>query len=97
MLCGNIVNNRISLDAIQRCQRAWAELQGQQIVSRNVAEPLIKEMREVVQLIEERIAELRERVWWLGTRLYDSLTTIIHAARAVPLYVTLPVGHTRMT
>ena len=64
VLCGNIVNNRISLDAIQRCQQAWAELQEQQIVTREVAEPLINEMREVEKLIAERIAELRSRVWW---------------------------------
>jgi hypothetical protein len=64
VLCGNIVNNRISLDAIQRCQQAWAELQELQIVSREVAEPLVAEMREVQKLIEERIAELRSRVWW---------------------------------
>lgn len=64
VLCGNIVNNRISLDAIQRCQQVWAELQAQQIVSRELAEPLVAEMREVEKLIEERIAELRSRVWW---------------------------------
>ena len=64
VLCGNIVNNRISLESIGRCQRAWAELQQRQIVTPAVAEPLIAEMREVQTLIEERIAELRSRVWW---------------------------------
>jgi hypothetical protein len=64
MLCGNIVNNRIALDAVHRCQQAWAELQEQQIVCREVAEPLLSEMREVQKLIEERIVELRSRVWW---------------------------------
>ncbi len=64
VLCGNIVNNRISLESIERCQQAWAELQQRRIVTPAVAEPLIAEMREVQRLIEERIAELRSRVWW---------------------------------
>jgi hypothetical protein len=64
VLCGNIVNNRISLDAAKRCEQAWGELVEQQIVSREVAEPLVAEMRAVQKLIEERIAELRSRVWW---------------------------------
>ncbi|MEX2142632.1 MAG: hypothetical protein WD894_25485 [Pirellulales bacterium] len=64
VLCGNIVNNRISLDAMYRCQLAWAELQEQQIIARHIAEPLVAEMREVQKLIEERIAELRSHVWW---------------------------------
>jgi hypothetical protein len=64
VLCGNIVNNRIAVDAVRRGEEAWAELVEQEIVSREVAAPLVAEMREVQRLIEERIAELRSRVWW---------------------------------
>jgi hypothetical protein len=64
VLCGNIVNNRIALDAVKRSQQAWAELQELQIVPPEMAEPLVAEMREVERLLEERIAELRSRVWW---------------------------------
>jgi hypothetical protein len=64
VLCGNIVNNRIALEAVERGGQAWRELVEQQIVSREVAEPFIDGMREVQKLIEERIAELRSRVWW---------------------------------
>jgi hypothetical protein len=64
VLCGNIVNNRIALEAVERGEQAWQELVEQQIVSRDVAEPFIAGMREVQKLIEERIAELRSRVWW---------------------------------
>jgi hypothetical protein len=64
VLCGNIVNNRIALDAVRRSEEAWGELVEQQIVSAEVADPLVAEMRELQKLIEERISELRSRVWW---------------------------------
>lgn len=64
VLCGNIVNNRIALEAVERGEQAWSELVEQQIVSREVAEPFIAEMRNVQKLLEERITELRSRVWW---------------------------------
>jgi hypothetical protein len=64
VLCGNIVNNRIALEAVERGEQAWRELVDQQIVSREVAEPFIAGMHELQKLIEERIAELRSRVWW---------------------------------
>jgi hypothetical protein len=64
VLCGNIVKNRMSLAAIVRCREAWGELIEQRIVTTDFAEPLINEMRRVQGMIEERIAELRARVWW---------------------------------
>ena len=64
VLCGNIVNNRIALEAVERGEQAWTELVEQQIVSPETAQPFIAEMRELQKLIEERIAELRSRVWW---------------------------------
>jgi hypothetical protein len=64
VLCGNIVNNRIALEAVERGEQAWRELVEQQIVSREVAEPFVAEMRDLQRLLEERIAELRSRVWW---------------------------------
>jgi hypothetical protein len=64
VLCGNIVKNRMSLAAIVRCQEAWGELVEQRIVTREFAEPLVSEMRRVQGMVEERIGELRARVWW---------------------------------
>jgi hypothetical protein len=64
MLCGNIVKNRMSLEAIQRCPAAWHELVEQRLVAAEMATPFFVEMREVQKLIEDRIAELRSRVWW---------------------------------
>jgi hypothetical protein len=64
MLCGNIVKNRIALETVQSGEQAWSELVEQQIVSPQVAEPFIAEIRGLQTLIEERIAELRTRVWW---------------------------------
>jgi hypothetical protein len=64
VLCGNIVNNRIALEAVGSGEQAWRELVEQHIISREVAEPFIAEMRDLQNLLEERIADLRSRVWW---------------------------------
>jgi hypothetical protein len=64
VLCGNIVKNRMSLAAVVRCQQAWGDLTGQEIVTTEVADPLVADMRAVQRMVEERIAELRARVWW---------------------------------
>lgn len=63
-ICGNIVNCKRSREAAANSLRALQELGDLRPDLRGRISPLIEEGRGVQRLVEERIAELRSRVWW---------------------------------
>jgi hypothetical protein len=64
VLCGNIVCCKRSLSAANESLTALESLQARGKIPSEVITPLITECREVRSLVEQRIAELRSRVWW---------------------------------
>jgi len=64
VLCGNIVCCRLSLDAARRCERAMHEIRQRRPELDEALMTLIDEGRQLQALIEQRIADLRSRVWW---------------------------------
>jgi hypothetical protein len=63
-LCGNIVCCKRSLEAADNSLRALRELADRRPELRERIDPLLAEGQEVRQLVDDRIAELRGRVWW---------------------------------
>jgi hypothetical protein len=63
-LCGNIVCCKRSLEAADNSLRALRELAARRPELRERIDPLLAEGQEVRQLVDDRIAELRGRVWW---------------------------------
>jgi hypothetical protein len=63
-LCGNIVYCKIALEAASKTLGALEELKRLGRVPGNVLTPLTEEGVVVRQLVEQRIADLRSRVWW---------------------------------
>jgi len=63
-LCGNIVCCKRALEAAHRSLAAMQELRSAGILAPAVVDPLLDEGKIVRGLVEERIAELRSRVWW---------------------------------
>ena len=64
VLCGNIVCCRQALVAAARSVTALEELAKQGSVPAAILQPLIEEGRQVKALVEQRVTELRSRVWW---------------------------------
>ena len=64
VICGNIVNCRRGLAGVIDAETALAELRERGVIPPELADELLPEVRRVKRLVEERIAELRERVWW---------------------------------
>ena len=63
-LCGNIVCCKRSLAGADQCLRGLRALRDRGVAAPAVIDPLIQEGEQVRKLVEERIAELRSRVWW---------------------------------
>jgi hypothetical protein len=63
-LCGNIVCCKRALEAARRSVQSLRELSQQHPRLSDPLAPLIEEGQEIVQLVEDHIAELRSRVWW---------------------------------
>ena len=63
-LCGNIVCCRRALEAAQRCIKALESLGARALVPAHTLAALMAEGREVEALVQERIRDLRSRVWW---------------------------------
>jgi hypothetical protein len=64
VLCGNIVCNKIALAANKRCEEALLALRQRKTVPADVIDPLLPDLLEARASIEQRIAELRSKVWW---------------------------------
>jgi hypothetical protein len=64
VLCGNIVNCRRGLAGIQQSEAALAALRDRDVIPADLADSLVQQIQPARQLLEERIAELRSRVWW---------------------------------
>lgn len=63
-ICGNIVCCRKALAAAAAAEDAFLRLRARQYVPREVTDPLLQKLRATQHAIEERIADLRSRVWW---------------------------------
>jgi hypothetical protein len=63
-ICGNIVCNRFALEAVERSLADFAELESAGVLPAVFREKLLPRLRELRQLIVERIAAMRKRVWW---------------------------------
>ena len=64
VLCGNIVCNKIALAANKRCEVALLALRHREVIPAAVIDPLLPDLLAARASIEERIAELRAKVWW---------------------------------
>jgi len=64
VICGNIVNCKRALEAAELGVEAWTSLRNKSFFSKEDVEEMIAGHVEAVRLINERIAELRKKVWW---------------------------------
>ncbi len=64
VLCGNIVKCKHSLAAANECLAALERLRERRLLPPKKLEALIAECTEIRGLVEQRIAELRGKVWW---------------------------------
>ena len=64
VLCANIVKNRLALAAIEQGRGGLEALKKRKTIKAAVADQLIAESDQVHELISQRIAELRSKVWW---------------------------------
>jgi hypothetical protein len=64
VLCGNIVCNKIALAANKRCEEALLALRERKVIPADVIDPLLPDLLEARASLEQRIAELRSKVWW---------------------------------
>ena len=64
VLCGNIVCCKKSIAAANECLQGLESLRARGAVPAQVLNPLIRECKEVRELVDEHIAQLRGRVWW---------------------------------
>lgn len=63
-LCGNIVNCRRGLEGASKSMRALESLGSSGHVPLATIQPLLEQGRQVIEMLETHIAELRSRVWW---------------------------------
>lgn len=64
VLCGNIVNNRRGLEALHESKAALEELRTMNVIAPDVAAKIERGLDEMIGQMNERIAELRSKVWW---------------------------------
>jgi hypothetical protein len=64
VLCGNIVYNRIALDANRRSHESLTILRDRKLLPAETVQPLLAMLDEARTSIEARIAEMRAKVWW---------------------------------
>jgi hypothetical protein len=63
-ICANIVNNRIALEAVEKSLANFAELEAAGVLPPVFRDRIVPRVRELRQLIVDRIAAMRKRVWW---------------------------------
>jgi hypothetical protein len=63
-ICGNIVCNRFALEAVEKSLAGFAELDEAGVLPGVFRDRVVPRLGELKQLIEERIASMRKRVWW---------------------------------
>jgi hypothetical protein len=63
-ICGNIVCNRFALEAVEKSLAGFAELEAAGVLPDVFRDRVVPRLGELKQLIEERIATMRKRVWW---------------------------------
>jgi|GEM_PF-1058581 len=63
-ICGNIVCNRIALEAVEKSISNFAELEAAGTLPQVFRDKVVPRVRELQQLIVDRIATMRKRVWW---------------------------------
>ncbi len=64
VLCANIVKNKMALSGIEQGRGGLKALKARGSIPAAVADSLIAECDQVHELISQRIAEMRARVWW---------------------------------
>jgi hypothetical protein len=64
VLCGNIVYNKIALDANRRSQESLGIIRDRKLLPAAKVEPLVALLVDAGKAIEKRIAEMRAKVWW---------------------------------
>jgi hypothetical protein len=64
VLCGHIVNCRRGLEGAEQAEAALTGLRDMGTLPPEVVEKLLPRVREVIEAMKARIAELRSRVWW---------------------------------
>lgn len=64
VLCGNIVCCKRALEAAQKCHAALDWLTRQGVLPADEGAQLAADIAAVIHAVEQRIAELRKRVWW---------------------------------
>lgn len=64
MLCGHIVNLRRGLEGVEQADKALRALREMNAVPHEVIDALLPEVKRVIDAMQQRIAELRARVWW---------------------------------
>ena len=64
VLCGNIVCNRIALDSAEKCVAALRSLRADGSLPPATADTLVADAERMRAAIADRIAELRNKVWW---------------------------------
>lgn len=64
VLCANIVNCKRALAGALDGRAAWGVLRARSLVTPEVADEILAAHTAVIGLIEQRIADLRSRVWW---------------------------------
>src|SRR5688572_27347970 len=64
VLCGNIVYNKIALDANRRSQESLGILQKRKLLPAEKVRQLLAMLKEAEAAIEKRITEMRAKVWW---------------------------------
>jgi hypothetical protein len=64
VLCGHIVNCRRGLEGAEQAEAALIGLRDTGALPPDVVETLLPRVREVIEAMKARIAELRSKVWW---------------------------------
>jgi hypothetical protein len=64
VLGGNVVNCKRALAATVECRVALQSLQSRRVLSPEAVAPLLANLAEVHEAIEQRITELRGKMWW---------------------------------
>jgi hypothetical protein len=63
-LCGAIVKFRIALDAARTCEHGLTALRDDKSLPAKLVDGLLPDLKQVIEMLELRIAAMRERVWW---------------------------------
>jgi hypothetical protein len=63
-ICGNIVCNRFALEATEKAERALCELDRVGVLAAEWRKEMLPRLRPLISHLNERIAEMRKRVWW---------------------------------